>query len=640
MKTVFRVLSIAILCTMLFGGLWTTTPRTEAQSGTWTVFVYNNKDLAGSPAYTSTVTGISYTWGAGAPVINGIDTSAFGVPVDRFSVKFQTSAFFTAGNYRFTVQVDDGARLYIDGLLLINNWSAGGFRTLQADYNFTSDGNHNIEVQMFDEVDNAQIVASWALAVGPIPTMCTEGYTYSACPQGSSPGGSPAPAGWPPTSGPTAICNDGWNSCSTNASGTCSSHSGVRTWCLSTPTTGVPWYAEFFNGIDLVAPAIYTASFPPTGLSQNWLQGSPGGAVPVDNFSARFTRSLNVPTDLPQGIYTFYARADDNYRFWVDSTLIIDKWDTWGGDVTTAEVTLLNGPHTLKFEYRERTVDANIFLTWTPPNAQNPVLPPEGGGAGGGGQPTGITATVNTSVLNFRSAPSPTAEILAKLNRGDQYPVTGRSADSAWAQLSVNGVTGWASAQYLTFSGDFASVPVVDGGGGGPGEQPMPPPAVGIRGMVLGNLRLREGPSTRYRRIGLMPWGTMVDVLGKDQGHAWYKVNFDGLIGWAYAPWIKLVEGSFDALPYLDGAQPVYAPPAPTQGVIVQAYGNMRIRNGPGFQYPKIGKAVWGTRVQVLGKSSDGLWYKIQHGDLVGWSYATWYRAVQGDIGAVPVVTQ
>ncbi len=399
----------------------------------------------------------------------------------------------------------------------------------------------------------------------------------------------------------------------------------------------MPWYGEFFNGLDLSGGLVFTSSYPPSGLNLNWGQGSPGGAVPADNFSARFTRSLNVPTDMPQGVYTFYGRADDNFRFWIDATVIFDYWDTFANSQTyTSEVTLLNGPHTFKFEYRERTSDALLFLTWTPPNAQNPILNPDGGGSVSPGAPTGVTATVNISVLNFRRAPSLTAEVLAKLNRGETYPVTGRTADNAWAQLTVNGVSGWVSAQYVTFTGDFNSVPVVTG------ESPAPPPVqpTGVKGRVMGNLRVRESPTTRSKQIGLMPWGTEVDLLGINEGHSWYMVSFNGVVGWSYAPWIRIIQGTFDQLPYTDGTQPQYAPPAPTQGVIVQAYGNMRIRSGPGLQYPKVARAVWGTRLQVLARSTNGLWLKVQYGDVVGWTYGAWYRAVQGDVTSVPVSDQ
>jgi uncharacterized protein YraI len=581
MKTMLRLAIITLICVTFIGGLWIATPPTEARGGSWTVTVFSNPNLAGSPNYVGVAPSVNYTWGTGAPVINGVDTAPYGVPVDNFSVRFTTSAFFTAGNYRFTVQVDDGARLYVDGLLLINQWVAGGFRTYQADFIASTDGNHTITVEMFDSTGDATIIANWALSVGPLPTATT----------------------------------------------TC---------------VGVPWYAQFYNGLDLSGGVIFSTTYGPSGLSQNWGQGSPGGTVPVDNFSASFTRTLNVPTDMPQGVYTFYAKADDNFRFTIDSTVIIDKWDTFAGDLQTAEATLLNGPHTFKFDYRERTVDASLFLTWTPPNAQCPVLNPEGGTGGGtgggGGQPTGITATVNIASLNFRSAPSTTAQILSKLSKGQVYPATGRTADNAWVQLSVGGVSGWVSAQYVTLSGDINTLPVVSGGEGG--GAPPPPQPTGVRGRVMGNLRVRAAPTVHSARVALMPWGTEVDILGIDQGRTWYQVNYNGMVGWSYAPWIRIIQGSFDALPYTDGTQPAFEPPPATQGVVVQAYGNMRIRSGPGFQYPKVARAVWGSRLQVLGRSSSGLWYKVKYGDTVGFSFASWYRVVQGDISSVPIADQ
>jgi len=579
-KTLARSIVVAVLVVALIGGLWVASPpRTEARGASWTVSVFNNANLSGSPIWVGISPNVSYTWGAGPPVIGG---AATGAPADNFSVRFTTSTFFAAGNYRFTVMVDDGARLYVDGLLLINQWTAGmGLRTFQADYNFLTDGTHVITVEMFDATGDATIVASWAVAVGPLAT-------------------------------PTPVYS------------------------------GVPWYAEFYNGLDLSGAVVFTTTYPPSGLNVNWAQGSPGGAVPVDNWSARFLRTLNVPSDLPEGVYTFYARADDNFRFFVDSTLIFDYWETYANSQTyTATVTLLNGPHTLKVEYREREVDASIFLTWTPPNAQNPILPPDSApaGTGGGGAPvpTGITATVNISLLNFRSAPSLTAPILTKLARGTTYPVTGRTADSQWARLLVDATTGWAAAQYLTFSGDFNTVPVVDAG---VAPAPAPPPPTGVRGRVMGNLRIREAPTTRSKELTVMPWGTEVDILGKNAGLSWYMVSYGGIVGWSYAPWIKIIQGSFDQLPYTDGTQPAFEPPPPTEGVIVQAYGNMRIRSGPGLQYPKVARALWGTRLQVLGRSPDGRWYKVRYGDTVGWTFAAWYRVVQGDINSVPITVQ
>jgi len=47
------------------------------------------------------------------------------------------------------------------------------------------------------------------------------------------------------------------------------------------------------------------------------------------------------------------------------------------------------------------------------------------------------------------------------------------------------------------------------------------------------------------------------------------------VVGWSFAPWIKIIQGSFDQLPYTDGTQPAFEPPTPTEGVIVQRLGDL-----------------------------------------------------------------
>jgi uncharacterized protein YraI len=581
MKRFLRLTMIAVLCAVLLGGLWITTPdRTAAQGSTWTVQVFNNQNLAGTPIWTGTTPNVNYTWGQGAPVINGVAT---GAPADNFSIRFETTTLFTAGSYRFTATYDDGVRLYIDGALLINDWTTGSQRTRQADFTFGADGNHVLRVEYFEATVDATILVSWAVAVGPTPT--------------------------------------------TNYGGTA-------------------WVGQFFSGVDLVGAPIYSGTYPPSGLSLNWGTGSPGGVVPVDNFSARFTRTINVPTDLPKGVYKFYAKADDNFRFWVDQTLVFDYWTVFeDGKVYTADITLLNGPHDLKFEYREIGVNAYLFLTWDPPLAQNPPLYPTGGGGAPVGTPIpgaqpgatavpAVTATVTANVLNFRAEPSLLAQILAKLNKSAVYPVIGRLADNSWVQLSVNGVNGWVMARYVTFTGDLNTVPVVGGGTSAP-----PPGPVQARGITAGNLFIRQGPSSRTPQIGVIPWKATTDILGRDVTHTWYQVSYGGVVGWSYAPWIKLTEGAFELLPYTDGSSPVWAPPA-TEGVVVQAVANMRIRNGPGLQFPKISQAHWGNRVQVLARSTNRQWYKIKYGDVIGWTFNGGWKLIQGDFNSVPLSDQ
>jgi uncharacterized protein YraI len=505
MKTTFRLILILVLSIVLVSAMIVPAPS-EARGASWTVYVFGNPNLVGSPLYAGVSPAINYNWGLNAPVINGVDTSAYGVPSDRFSVRFESSVFFTAGNYVFTAQVDDGLRLKIDGGLLINDWVDGALRTDQASYSFATDGNHTVTVEMYDSLYDAVIMVSWALTGAPVPTPIGGGGT------------------------------------------------GV----------GQPWYGQFFGNTDWSGTPVFTASYPASGLNLNWGEGSPGGGIPVDYFTARFTRTINVPAELPAGYYIFYAQADDNFRFTVDVTVIMDHTgDYANSEVYTAGVSLLDGPHILTFDYREQTAGASLFLTWSPPNAQNPPLAPPSG------------AVVPTAIPG-------------------------------------------------------------EGVGGG-GVAAPPPVPTGIRGQVMGNLRIRQQPTTSSPKVGLMPWGTEVDLIGINGARNWYMVNYNGTIGWSYAPWIWIIQGDVNNLPTTDGTLPEVKPPDALQGVIVQAYGNMRIRTGPGLQYPRIDRAIWGSRVQLLARSANGLWYKIKYGDVIGWSYAIWYRAVQGDPLSVPV---
>ncbi len=666
MRHFFRLIIIVSMCAILFGGVWgdTRPPITEARGATWTVGFWNNPDLAGDRLHGPfTVAAVNYNWGTGAPTFPGVPGV---LPADNFSLRFRTSVFFTAGTYQFNLSTNDGARILIDGLLLVNLWPGSDtLNTAQQNYTFTSDGVHQVIVEYRETGGEASIAVNWAMISGPPPVgTCNEGYAYTACPYGSVPGSSPVPAGWPPVQGPHAICNDNWNSCSNDASGTCSAHLGVKQWCVysgGAGGTGTGWYAEYYNNPDWSGVPVYVTNLPASGLNLDWGNGSPHAAVPVDGFSARFTRTVNVPGDIPEGTYLFFASADDNFRFRVDLATVMDYTGQFARDFIYAQdVPLLPGGHTFVFEYRDVGTTANLLLTWDPPHAQNPVValpssppiklpdwiigaigtgtvPGIGTGTGGGGVvATGVTGTVKIPALNFRSDPTLSATVLSKLAQGQAYPIIGRTADALWAQLVVNGVSGWAYANYLTFTGDFLTIPVV---GGVVPTAPVPQ-ITGVRGRVIGNLRIREQPTTRSTKTGVMPWGTEIDLLGKNALHNWYMVSYQGQIGWSYAPWIQIINGEIAQLPYMDGTSPLDQPAPATQGVIVQAYGNMRIRSGPGFGYPKVGLAIWGSRVQLLARSTNGLWYKIQRGPITGWSYATWYRAVQGDPTSVPVSDQ
>jgi len=85
-------------------------------------------------------------------------------------------------------------------------------------------------------------------------------------------------------------------------------------------------------------------------------------------------------------------------------------------------------------------------------------------------QPVRATVTEN---LRVRSAPSTTAAILGRLNKGDTVQIVGRTAANDWWQILLPtnpNARGWIAAQFTEVSGPVDAVPIVQ-----PPRPPTPP---------------------------------------------------------------------------------------------------------------------------------------------------------------------
>ncbi len=80
----------------------------------WTGQYYANRGLTGSPSVISSNVGLQFNWGAGAPFPN--------LPADNFSARWNSTYTFDGSEYVIQVQSDDGVRVYIDGVLVLNEW--------------------------------------------------------------------------------------------------------------------------------------------------------------------------------------------------------------------------------------------------------------------------------------------------------------------------------------------------------------------------------------------------------------------------------------------------------------------------------------------------------------------------------------
>lgn len=242
----------------------------------WRGEYFSNTALSGPPSLIRDDAAINFNWGAGAP--------ASGLPADNFSVRWLRTFSMAEGNYRFYAAMDDGLRLYIDDVMIINEWRDASYRQVSVD-RWLSSGSHLIRVEYYEHLGDAQVQVWWE------------------------------------------------------------------------PVAGYPeWRGEYWANKNLSGTPTLVRN--DQNIDFNWGFGAVAPGLPDDQFSARWTRTINFAA----GTYRFYARADDGVRVLVDGQKIIDHWQLDNGRRTYQADMTLQGNHTVVVEYFEETIAAEVHF--------------------------------------------------------------------------------------------------------------------------------------------------------------------------------------------------------------------------------------------------------------------------------------
>ena len=120
------------------------------------------------------------------------------------------------------------------------------------------------------------------------------------------------------------------------------------------------WRGEYFNNPDLQGTPVVVRN--DQNINFDWGNGSPDPLVPVDNFSARWTRTL----DCQSGVYRFSIRGDDGLRVFVDDNVIINEWHAASvvPPTYTADVNLAARTHTIRVEYYKAFFNAYVTFAY------------------------------------------------------------------------------------------------------------------------------------------------------------------------------------------------------------------------------------------------------------------------------------
>lgn len=130
----------------------TPTPDQNAQ-GVWFAQYFANQDLSGSSVFEQNLNNLSVNWGTNSP--------GPGVPRNNWSAIFTRNENFpSTDNFQFTLQVDGGARFFIDGQLVLDQWFNGGLRTVTVSRPLTA-GAHSLRVEYYKSGSTARLGLSW-----------------------------------------------------------------------------------------------------------------------------------------------------------------------------------------------------------------------------------------------------------------------------------------------------------------------------------------------------------------------------------------------------------------------------------------------------------------------------------------------
>ena len=393
---------------------------TQLPSNPWHGEYYANRSLGGDPSFVREESEINFDWGSGAPVA--------GFPTNHFSARWTATWRLERGAYTFHVLADDGARLWVDGQLLIDQWREAAAAEHIAEISL-SEGLHSIRVEYFEAEGDARIRVHWVL-LSPYSGWKGEYYSGTALqgqpvlvrddPRVEFDWGTGRPA--------SGLGADDFSVRWTRTYHVASGHyrflatadDGLRLWVDDrliidewhdaeqrtyfgdmTLLAGPHHFRiEYFEVMDHARISFWTepiADFPDwrgeyfgnpvlsdlpyfvrndQDINFDWGDGSPGSGIPADEFGVRWMRQVRFE----QGGYLLHLTSDDGARLWLDGQLILDQWiDGLKTDLILSR-DMSEGLHTVQLEYYERAGDARVHLWWerTPatPTPQWPTTTP------------------------------------------------------------------------------------------------------------------------------------------------------------------------------------------------------------------------------------------------------------------------
>lgn len=143
---------------------YTATYQSNSTGNGLSATYYNNADFTGTTVTRRDPT-VDFTWSG---------TPAPGIDADTFSVRWtgQVQAP-TTDRYTFYTQSDNGVRLWVNGVLLIDNWTSHSVTTDTGSISLTAGQRYAIRLEMYDNMGWATARLGWSTSSTPVEVVPT-----------------------------------------------------------------------------------------------------------------------------------------------------------------------------------------------------------------------------------------------------------------------------------------------------------------------------------------------------------------------------------------------------------------------------------------------------------------------------------
>ncbi len=249
-----------------------------------------------------------------------------------------------SGQWSFGLGSDQSARMYIDGVPIIDDPSSHSFRWTYGIKNLTA-GEHDIEIQHWEGWSDAGLVATWK---GPGDTFEQVIPASALSPNDEDP--------------PLGIGGDGlrvyWVDSARHASKV--GHIDWQNYDRMTYEANISW------------PITRSPFVGTTITNKNGSQQSEGG-VSSDYFGLRAAGKINIPSD---GNWYFNLGADQSAQLFIDGQMVINDDISHSYRWRSGTIELTQGLHDFEVRYWEGWSDAGLVVSWKPPGGVESVIPP------------------------------------------------------------------------------------------------------------------------------------------------------------------------------------------------------------------------------------------------------------------------